>query len=157
MKQLKTPVVVERRRRKRILTLRNVRNAVLVLLVVVAGMNIRSEMRDTTGDDFGRLYERELAKAPVVEPAPVAEADVLPVDEAASADPFSLEAAAREQYLRAAIGAPVSSPAPSSAVVTFAGENTGAPKLKIVGGPDGVSVVEERRRAPVLGGGFGRE
>lgn len=160
MKQMKTPVVVDRRRRKRILTLRNVRNAFLVLLVIVAGMNIRSEMREPKDDDFGRLYERELSKAPVVEAEVVTDRNIAPVDEAASADPFSLESAAREQYL----GRPTFEPVPllEPAPIVRAGDpasRDGAAdsRVKIVGGPEGVELVQESRRAPVLGGGFGRE
>jgi hypothetical protein len=154
MKQLKTPVVVERRRRKRILTKRNIGIGVVVMLVIVAGFNIRSEMRDSTGDDYGRLYQRELQKAPVVEPNIVAGSEVAPVDEQASADPFALDAAAREQYLGTTPLQP--EPVVSSAVTYVPASTAGESELKIVGGPDGVTIEQERRHAPVLGGGFGR-
>ncbi|HUP46249.1 MAG TPA: hypothetical protein VM779_12130 [Thermoanaerobaculia bacterium] len=156
MEQLKTPVVAERRRRKRILTLRNVGFALLASLLILAGLNIRSEMGGGTGEDFGRLYERELAKVPVVEPERVMESDVIAVDEAPSADPFSVEAATREQYLRRYEPEPPPLLEPGEAV-TYSPAAGGESRLRIVGGPDGVALVREERHAPVLGGGFGRE
>ena len=73
---------VERRSRRRIVTLRNFGIAAVIVLLIIAGFNIRSEMRDTTGDDdFGRLYGREMKKTPPVTTVPVTERVVAPVDE----------------------------------------------------------------------------
>ena len=150
---------VERRQRKRFLTLRNLRYALLALVVILAGLTIRSEMRDSTGEDFGRLYQGELKKAPVTEPVVVTERELTPVNEAASADPFSLEAAAREQYLGRASLTPEPVIEPSGDMIGLAAPVTPATtaRVRIVGGPDGVSLVQDERRAPVLAGGFGRK
>ena len=156
MARKKVVPAVERRTHRRIVTLRNFGIATVVILLIVAVLNIRSEMRDTTGDeDYGRLYGREMTKAPPVTPAPITERPaVAPVDESASADPFSLEAAAREQYL----GAPSLTPEP---VTTPTTATTIAPTgsesdVRIVGGREGVQLIQEERKKPQLGGGFGR-
>lgn len=137
------------------MTLRNLGFLALAILMVVAAINIGSEMRDTTGDDYGRLYGRAIKKTPAVEPLVVTERTVAPVDEARSADPFSLDSAAREQYL----GSPTLTPEPvirSDAGALTPAAPAGGSKVRIEGGPDGVGLVEEAApRAPQLGGGFG--
>ena len=138
------------------MTRRNLAYAFAAVVVVLAGLNIRSEMRKPASEDFGRLYGRELKRAPVVETVAVTEREVAPVDEAVSADPFSLDAAAREQYL----GRPTLTPEPvinSDAGFTQASVAGSESAVRIVGGPEGVTLVQEERRAPVLSGGFGRE
>ncbi|HET7706994.1 MAG TPA: hypothetical protein VFM36_12985 [Thermoanaerobaculia bacterium] len=156
MARKKVVPAVERRTHRRIVTLRNFGIATVVILLIVAVLNIRSEMRDTTGDeDFGRLYGREMKKAPPVTPAPITERPVVaPVDESASADPFSLESAAREQYL----GTPTLTPEPvTTATMTTTIAPTGSEAdVRIVGGPEGVGLIQEERKKPQLGGGFGR-
>ena len=149
---------VERRRGKRYLTLRNTGFAALALAIVIAGFNIRSEMRGSSSDEFGRLYGREMKKAPSPEAAVVTEAAVAAVDEAASADPFALDAARREQYL----GTPTLEPVPlldpsavsNDPLIPATSQTTS--DVRIVGGPEGVTLQHEQGARPVLGGGFGR-
>jgi hypothetical protein len=156
MARKKVVPAVERRTRRRIVTLRNFGIATVVVLLIIAGFNIRSEMRDTTGDeDFGRLYGREMKKAPAVTTVPVTERVVAPVDESASADPFSLDAAAREQYL----GSPSLTPEPvinADAATATIPRGESESRVRIVGGPEGVELVQEERHKPQLGGGFGK-
>lgn len=156
MARKKVVPAVERRAHRRIVTLRNFGIATVVILLIVAVLNIRSEMRDSTGDeDFGRLYGREMKKAPPVTPAPITERSVVaPVDESASADPFSLDAASREQYL----GSTSLTPEPvTTATTTTTIAPTGSDSdVRIVGGPEGIGLIQEERRKPQLGGGFGR-
>lgn len=140
------------------MTLRNFGFFTLAVLIVIAVLNIRSEMRDTTGEDYGRLYGREIKKAPPVQAIPVTERTLAPVDEAHSADPFSLEAAKREQYL----GSPELVPAPATSADATGWTSTAprpdASNVRIVGGAEGVELVqEETAKAPKLGGGFGRQ
>ena len=144
----------DRRQHRRFLTLRNFRNALLVALATLAVLNIRSEMRDTTGGEYGRLYGRGIESVPEVEARGAAPAAA--VDEAASADPFSVDAARREQYLGNASLEPVPllDPAVDTTAYTRRPSDSG---VSIVGGPEGVAIVtEEARHAPALGGGFGR-
>lgn len=157
MKQMNAPIPeVERRRRKRFLTRRNFAYAFAIVVAILAGLNIRSEMRKPADEGFGRLYSGELKKAPVVETVAITERNVAPIDEAASADPFSLDAAAREQYL----GRPTLTPEPvinPDGVFATQASVSSESAVRIVGGPEGVTLIQENRRAPVLSGGFGRE
>jgi hypothetical protein len=159
MRQMTSPgFETDRRRSKRIVTLRNFGFFTLAVLIVIALLNIRSEMRDATGEDYGRLYGREIKKAPPVEAIPVTERAVAPVDEGHSADPFSLEAAKREQYL----GSPTLTPEPVISADTMGWGSTAprpdAANVRIVGGAEGVELVqEEAARTPKLSGGFGRK
>jgi hypothetical protein len=84
------------------------------------------------------------------------------VDEQYGADPMLLEPAARAQYLGDTRIEPVYPDGAPAAAGMITTSETVAPLEKsravIVGGPEGVSVVEEQKRAlPKLGGGFGRE
>ena len=150
---------VERRRGRRYLTLRNFGFALLAVALVIAGFNIRSEMRGTSSEEFGRLYGREMKKGPSPEATVVTEAEVAPVDEAPSADPFALDAARREQFL----GTPTLEPVPllePSAVPTeplIPATSQTTSDVRIVGGPEGVTLQHEQKARPVLGGGFGRQ
>lgn len=143
----------DRRQHKRYLTLRNSGYALLAALVVFLGITIRSEMRGTGPASYGRLVERELPqveqKAPleVVREAPV-------TTEQTHADPTLMEPMAREQWLRAQTPTqPVVVDVPHRAAAALA---TGETDVAIVGGPEGVKIVQRERRKPVLSGGFGR-
>ena len=142
----------DRRQRKRYLTLKNFGYASIAAAVLFIGITIRSEMRGVGPTNYGRLVERELPH--VVEQKPVEVVKEAPVvnNEQTHADPFLTEAAAREQWLRAqAEPLPVAVPPRIAAAVA-----TGETDLAIVGGPEGVKVVQRERRKPVLTGGFGR-
>lgn len=147
--------ILDRRRGKRYLTLRNLGILTLVALAVLAVFNIRSEMRNTSsGEEFGRLYGREMKKAPNPTPLPVTEAEVAPVDEAAGADPFNLDAARREQMLGTPTLERIPLLEPADAITPPPSQESG---VAIIGGPDGVVLHRDERARPVLGGGFGRE
>jgi hypothetical protein len=145
----------DRRQRKRYLTLRNAGITFAVMVVLFVAINIRSEMqpRDTQG--FGRLLEREL---PAVEnkPVEVVEEAPPPVDDHTAPDPMLVAPAAREQWLYD--GSPAASAAiePVAAPVTLSPRNRDS-RVVIVGGPEGVSVVEQQRQRQTLRGGFGRQ
>lgn len=161
MKRYRTDLIVpikDRRQSRRILTLRNGAIAVVVLVVVFIGISIRSEMEPKGGGSFGRLLDREM---PPVEAKPleVVKETGAPVDDHSSPDPMLVAPAAREQWLHdstattnAAVIEPVR-PAPVT-LRTRTGDNT---SVAIVGGPEGVSVVEKKKKQPLLTGGFGRQ
>lgn len=150
----------DRRQHRRYLTKRNVFGAIGILILLFTVITIRSEMRSTPTDEYGRVYGKQLNKLPEVTPRAampvVAESSSVP--EAASADPFSLDAAAREQYL----GDTRLEPATQSAPLSPAGVTIPAPRgvqsdVRVEGGPEGVVIVRDReKQAPVLGGGFGK-
>jgi hypothetical protein len=147
----------DRRKRRRILTLKNFAIALVVFLVIFAGISIRSELRGTSAD-YGRLMQRELppAVAPDKPVEVVTEAAPRPVPDATHADPLLLAPMGREQWLHGDPNAPVATTAevmPRAEVSVATGET----RVAIVGGTEGVSVVKRERRGPVLAGGFGRQ
>ena len=147
----------DRRQRRRILTLKNFRNAMIVLIVVFVIISIRSEMRGRgVGTDYGRLVNRDLPPAEEIARKPIETVQEKEVDETPSADPFDLKSAAREQYLGVTQTAsvPLLEPVqPPPAPVRVGAEAD----MVIVGDSNGVAVVPTKRaEKPQLGGGFGR-
>ena len=155
--------VRDRRQRKRYLTLRNARNAFIVLSVLFLAITIRSELQPRHAAGFGRLLEREMPK---VEPKPVEVVhEATPaVDDHTAADPMLVAPAAREQWLhdstqdqpydQAAAASAGLQPMPTTATVIAPAE--GDARFAIVGGSEGVTLVEQTRQRRVLRGGFGR-
>jgi hypothetical protein len=89
----------DRRRGRRVLTIKNFAIFVLVLAFVFGAVNIVSELRRPRRGDYGRLFGREVKRESVKPTAPqpiVAEAEV---EDREHADPTLLAPAAREQYL----------------------------------------------------------
>jgi hypothetical protein len=155
----------DRRRRKRYLTIRNIGIVSAVLVLVFIAVSIRSELRGrNTGDsEYGRLYGNEVPVVEDVTRKGIERVVESPVDDQLSADPFAVDAAKREQYLRAQPLQPV----PLTTSVTDTGfaappapilgrSGTDERRVVITGGPEGVGVVVEERPRPALGGGFGK-
>jgi hypothetical protein len=147
--------VKDRRQRRRILTLKNFRNAMIVLIVVFVIISIRSEMRGRGGTDYGRLVNRDLPPPQDIARKPIETVTERQLGDTNSADPFDLKAAAREQYLGVTPQEPVPlldpvvpPPMPVTSVTTG--------DVAIVGDANGVAVVQTPRDKPQLGGGFGR-
>lgn len=150
----------ERRQRTRIVTLRNFGWLTIALLVVFGAITIRSEMRGRHMHDYGRLYDRRIMpdvarKEPAVEVVTEAAAApqiadqtpafeptlVLPVDPAVDSNVESIEVSQQQ----ATIIAP--------AVASRARDS----RVAIVGGPEGVTLVQKTPKRPLLAGGFGRQ
>jgi len=145
----------DRRQRKRYLTLKNFAIAVVAAGVLFVGISIRSEMRGAGPANYGRLVAKEMPH--VVEQKPVeVVAEAPTVDqEQTHADPMLVQAAAREQWLQAQQPTtPVVVDVPHRAAAAMA---TGETDVVIVGGPEGVKIVQRERRKPTLSGGFGRQ
>lgn len=145
----------DRRRRKRLLTVRNVTGAIIALLVVFAAITIRSELRDKPADE--RLWSRTIV--PVEQkPVEVVREETPEIEDHMAADPMLVAPAAREQWLHdapmTASAAPVDERRLDPAMTRQEGAGS---RVVIVGGPEGVAVVQRERREPVLRGGFGRE
>lgn len=149
----------ERRRRKRYLTLKNVRNVSAVLAVLFIVITVRSELRrGTTDGDYGRLYSRQIPVAAPIEAKKIPVVTEAPIPDQNSADPLLIRPAAREQYL-GVTELPQAETELVAEVDTFAkrepllASTTG--KVAIVGNANGVVLVtEEKRKTPVLTGGF---
>jgi hypothetical protein len=149
----------DRRKRRRILTLKNFAIALIAFVVIFAGISIRSELRGTNAD-YGRLMERELPPAATADKPVevVTEAAPQPVPDATHADPMLLAPAAREQWLHGDPNDPNAPVATTAEILPRAETSvvTGETRVAIVGGTEGVTVVKRERRQPVLAGGFGR-
>lgn len=147
----------DRRQHKRYLTLKNVGIAAGTLFVLFVIVTLRSEMRGTGPAYYGRLYERELPKVEQKLPAPVevvSEQASTPVDDATHADPMLVAPAARSQWLQDDPATPtvdaVALPRAQASVAS------GETRVAIVGDGNGVAIVQQQRKRPVLAGGFGR-
>lgn len=141
----------DRRQRRRYLTLKNFGFALIAAVVLFLGITIRSEMRGTGTTNYGRLVERGI---PQVEQKPIDVVSEAPTveQEQTHADPTLIASMAREQLLRAQPVTPVVVLPPRAAAALAAGEID----TVVVGGPEGVKIVQTERRRPVLTGGFGR-
>ena len=146
----------ERRQRVRIVTLRNFGWLTIALLVVFAAITIRSEMRGRHMHDYGSLYGRQMSrdvptKKPVVEvvkeAAPPQIADQTPAVEV----PFAVDGMV--DGMVDAMDVPQQQTAfTTQSVVPRAHDS----RVAIVGGPEGLTVVQQTQKRPLLKGGFGR-
>jgi len=155
MRHQRTDLIVpirDRRQGKRYLTLKNFGYAVLAAVVIFVGISIRSEMRGTGPANYGRLVDREMPKVEQKSMEVVRETPTVDTEQT-HADPMLIEPMAREQWLHDQAAAPVVDVPPRAA----ASMATGATDVVIVGGPEGVKIVQRERRKPTLTGGFGRQ
>ena len=144
----------DRRQRKRYLTLRNFGYSLIAAVVLFLGITIRSEMRGAGPTTYGRLVERELPQIEQKKPLEVVRETPTVATEQTHADPMLVEPMVREQWLRdQSTVTPVTVDVPHRAAAALA---TGETDVAIVGGPEGVKIVQRERRKPVLSGGFGR-
>ncbi len=141
----------DRRRRKRILTLRNFAIFCCVMLIAFLAVNIRSEMRDLVPGNYGRLFRREVPAT--VKPKPMEVVREEPVDDATHADPTLVQPMQRSSWLT---DDTTTTTTTSTPVVVSAASMRGEADVAIVGGTEGVTIVKRERKRPVLSGGFGR-
>lgn len=165
MKRSRPDLIVpikDRRQHKRFLTLRNAAITFAAMVVLFIGITVRSEMEPKNRDAFGRLVERELPKVESKPMEVVTEARPAVADHNA-ADPMLVAPAAREQWLHDSTGSNTASVAATTIEpvaappVTLGRRNADGTSIAIVGGPEGVSVIEQKRKKPLLTGGFGRQ
>lgn len=145
----------DRRRRRRILTLKNFGIVAAVITVLFVVITIRSEMRNPDEGNFGQLYDRQI---PVVETsAQETIAEAADVPDETHADPMLVQPAARSQWLLEDETVPlVASTVATGATRAEAAVASGETDVAIVGGTEGVAVVKRDRRKPELSGGFGK-
>jgi len=149
--------VPDRRSGRRIVTLKNFRNLLLVALVLFVVVTIRSEIKGSQKGDYGRIVSKELPPAPQAKPMQVV-TETPPVRDETSADPMLIEPAMRAQFLGDTTLQPVPLVDPAPQPPPQSQASNGAGRVVIVGGTEGVSIVrDERPKRPQLGGGFGRQ
>jgi hypothetical protein len=136
------------------MTLRNFGKLSAALTIAFIAITIRSELRGRHTRDYGRLLGTQLQTEVKQKPVEVVREAPPPVDDQLVADPMLVEPMVREQqFLR-----------DEPEILTYGGSSTaaviapseGRSRVSIVGGPEGVSVVQETRQRPKLRGGFGR-
>jgi len=145
----------DRRRGKRILTLKNVRNAALITIGLIVAFFVVAEIRQPKSkDDYGRLFGQQVAvPAPEVKPTQQIVTEG-PIPDQDHADPTLLSAAAREQYLGVTPGAPL---APTSTVeppVQPPATLANSKHVAIVGDANGVAISTSTQPRETLGGGI---
>ncbi len=150
--------VRDRRQHRRILTLKHFRNALFVIIAIFAVITIAANLRKSNKSDYGRLYAPRVESTTAVpkQPEVVEEGQIT---DATAADPTLVSAQARSQILTGE-GDPTQ-PQPVVATQTAAANapligHDAAGRLVVVGGPEGVTLVQQPGRKPELGGGFGR-
>lgn len=152
----------DRRQHRRILTLKNFAWAMGVLVAAFIGLTIEANLRrSSSSSGFGALYGRQLPSDTAAEPKSPEIVTEAPIPDVTAADPMLVAPAAREQLLRADSNVPATtsaavSPEPVTGT-TFTGTVAGQARVAVVGGAEGVAIVKESQRPPLLRGGFGRE
>ena len=143
----------DRRKRFRILTLKNFGYALIAFLVALAAVNVISEMRPARHGEFGRLdlSERQQAVTPKYRPIVVHEAEVPDVTPLGGAVSLSVPGDAtappvlQQEPTREPAGATLSA-------------TTARSRVTITGGADGVRVeTTATNAAPKLTGGIFRQ
>ncbi|MBW3564239.1 MAG: hypothetical protein KY459_05905 [Acidobacteria bacterium] len=141
----------DRRRRKRILTKKNVLVTLAVIFVAFIGASIYFEINPP---DEGLFERRKVEKVPEIEPQPIRPVtESVPKEE--GADPMLLDAARREQYLGTGMYDPLNPDTPVTMTTTddstFSVEDEDLPllernsdrrtsRISITGTPDGVRI-----------------
>jgi hypothetical protein len=132
----------ERRQSVRIVTLRNFAWFILASLLAFAAISLRSELRGRHMHDYGRLVDHQIDATVARKPVEVIdESTSVPRTRSEPMEVISLDAPAPPP------------PAVSSASVAAV---PGDSRVAIVGGPEGVKIVQQTARRPLLRGGFGR-
>lgn len=147
---------IERRQHRRIVTVRNFSIAFAVTVLAFMAITIRSEMRGSKTRSYGRLYEKQIVADVKQKPVEVVREVPPAVPDQTHADPMLVEPMNREQWLHDAGTQEPAAFHTASAAAQVVGPSEGDSRVTIVGGPEGVTVVRETRRKPVLSGGFGR-
>ena len=144
--------VRDRRQHKRYLTLKNFAIACGVAIAAFVCVSIYSEVRRPAPNDYGRLARREAPQTPPVAKRVEVIQEATPIDDQASADPTLVSAMTREQWLRDASTTDAGiQPVPPPVSTIRRGDHT-----VVVGDASGVAIAQQKRRRPVLTGGFGR-
>jgi len=142
---MRNRVFPERRRHIRIVTLRNFAWFTMVSLLLFAAISLQSELRGRRMQDHGRLTGRQVETTPVEKPV-----EVIPEATPAQSTP------AQTMTIVPAEPQPQPQPLPTTMAMPVAPPQGGDSRVVIVGGPEGVTIVREPRRRPLLAGGFGR-
>jgi hypothetical protein len=134
-------MIPERRKHRRILTLKNFKRVLVLLVVFLAGLSIEVSTRTSPGD-YGRLVKREIPRSDDIRPQPPAVVTEAPVADQSAADPMLLEPGARAQEFLS--------------TTTTATTTTTAAPVTVAGDASGITITRARDvpKRPVLAGGI---
>jgi|GEM_PF-3335201 len=133
--------MIERRKHRRIITLKNSAVAIFVALAALAAINIASEVRAPRGNIYGRI-----APPPPPPPRTATHAPDVPVVSESEAPPTTVIPSESEGP--ASVGGTMLLPPSNPATVQPSNPST---KIAIVGDSSGVAIVSSKHR---LRGGF---
>jgi hypothetical protein len=150
---------VERRKRIRILTLKNLGYASVAALLLLATANVISEIRGPKHGEFGRLLLKEEPAAVVVkQPDVVQEGEVPDVTPSGAAANLGVAPANVAPASVAPTILPTSPGDLAAGRIVGATQDKAAGAISIVGGPDGIRVEHAATdTAPKLSGGIFRQ
>lgn len=142
----------DRRKHRRILTLKNFCKVALGVAIFFLGVTIQSDLRHSHSDHYGRLFGKQVSGQSGVAAKKVDVVREAPVPDQTAVDPLLLSSAVREQYL--GVNGPMQPVNVDPALSRFAP----AADLSMVNGPNGVTMVRgEAQKRPTLSGGIFRQ
>ena len=137
-------MLIERRRHRRILTLKNFKRFVVLLVVFLAGLSI--EISTRSNGDYGRIMQKAIPHNQDIRPQPPPVATAPPVADQTVPDPMLIAPAAREQAFLSTASA-----TPPPMITQGAGSD-----VRVVGDSSGITIqrASEAPKRPVLAGGI---
>ena len=131
----------DRRKRRRILTLKNLGWVAIIFAAFFVGITIESNLRRrSTTDAYGRLFGKQVSSQTTITPKKYEAVTEAPVVDQTAADPLLVDAMRREQYLQVQTA-------------------TTPPASDTVSGPNGITIITGRPQPsrPLLSGGIFRQ
>jgi|GEM_PF-1281311 len=150
----------ERRQGVRIVTLRNFGWLAIALCVVFAAITIRSEMRGRHMHDYGRLYGRQMTRdaAKKAEPVDVVKEATPPPSIADQTPAMAPAMSSPVMSMDDTMLVPVEPPQQQATIIApSVASRAHDSRVAIVGGAEGVAIVQKTEKRPLLKGGFGRQ
>lgn len=138
----------ERRQHIRIVTLRNFAWLTLASVLILAAINVMSELRAPHANDYGRILNKQIIASP--EPSTTQTAEVTPVEEGASVGSENL--VDNPAPVTPVQAAPAPPPQLTTSPTAIAADANGTGKVAIVGDESGVAIVSPKHK--LRGGWF---
>ena len=138
----------ERRQHVRIVTLRNFAWLTLASVLILAAINVMSELRAPHANDYGRILDKQIIASP--DSATTQTAAVTPVEEGASVGSENL--VDNPTPVTPVQAAPAPLPQLTTSPAPIAADANGTGKIAIVGDESGVAIVSPKHK--LRGGWF---
>ncbi len=148
--------MIERRKHRRIITLKNFGRLLIVMILLFAVLSIDFSGRRGMPGQYGRIVSNEIPRHEAIEPHPQVVTEA-PVTDQTAADPLLLAPAAREQEFLSTTTWRTDNPiCPGRQDCPPSTIETRGSGVNIVGDSGGVNIVRagEHAKQPVLAGGI---